>query len=277
MSTATPTGRTAAGTPDWKDTIGRVGLVGKGVLFTVIGLIAVQLAAGDPSSDTTTTGAIEWIAARPFGKFLLVALTVSLFALALWRLLDAAMGDPVEGTEASDRVKFGIKGLLYLSLAAGALSTTIANWNNTSSTGGQTGSGGGTDRQQATATVLEWPAGRWIVAIVGLGVIGYALYVFKTHTLDKKFVGRLTVGPDSGVAQLGRYGYAARSIVYVLIGYFLLQAGITYEAGKTEGLSGALKELAGKSWGQLLLWGVAFGLVAFGLYTLAEAKYRRAA
>ena len=86
----------APGHSDWKETLGRVGLVGKGVLYTVIGLLAVQLALGDASSDQGTTGAIQWIAEQPFGRFLLVALTVALFALAGWRLLDAMVGDPVD-------------------------------------------------------------------------------------------------------------------------------------------------------------------------------------
>jgi hypothetical protein len=282
MSTMTTTSRgSSPGRGDWKETLGRIGIAGKGVLFTVIGIMAIQLAAGDVSrANATNQGAIEWIASQPLGQFLLVALTVSLFALAAWRLLDAAVGDPVEGSEPSARAKYAVKGLLYLSLAAGALTTTIAAWNSSDGqAGGQGGgaqaSGGG--RQQATATVLEWPAGQWIVAAIGLGVIGYAFYVFKAQTMDEKFLERIAVAPDSWVAKLGRFGYAARSVVYVVIGYFLLQAGITYEAGQTKGLSGALQEISGKGWGQWVLWGVALGLFAYGLFTLAEAKYRRAA
>jgi hypothetical protein len=262
---------------DWKETLGRVGLVGKGVLYSVIGFLAIQLAAGDASTDTTHNGAIEWIAAQPLGKFLLVGLTVSLFALAAWRLLDAVVGDPVEGSEPSDRAKFAVKGLIYGALATGALTATVANWNGSSSgssTGGSSGSG---TNQQAAATVLEWPAGRWIVTAAGLAVIGYAIYIFKKHVVDEQFLERVSVTSDSWVAKLGRFGYAARSIVFVVIGYFLAQAGITYEPGKTRGLSGALQEISGEGWGQWLLWAVAAGLLAFGIFTIAESRYRRAA
>ena len=274
MSATNATRIDSPGRGDWKETIGRVGLVGKGVLYTVIGVLAIQLALGDASGDTTKNGAIEWIAAQPLGKFLLVALTISLFALAAWRLLDAAVGDPVEGSEASDRAKFAVKGVLYLSLAVGALSATIANWNGSGSSSGGSGSGG---QQQATATVLEWPAGRWIVAAAGLAVIAYALHVFKKHTIDEGFLQRVSVAADSAVARLGRLGYAARSVVFLVIGYFLVQAGLSYQPGKTKGLSGALQEISGKGWGQWLLLAVAVGLFAYGLFTLAESKYRRAA
>lgn len=271
MGTSAAAAAGAQATTDWKDTLGRVGLVGKGVLYSVIGLIAIQLAAGDPTTDTTTTGAVQWIASRPFGKFLLVALTVALFALAAWRLLDAALGDPVEGSDASNRAKYAGKGLVYLSLASGALSITIANWTGDGASGSDSSSS-----TQATGTILEWPAGRWIVALIGLAVIGYGLYVFKTEAVDEDFLGRMSVGADSVVAALGRYGYAARSVVFALIGSFLLHAGLTYQPTDA-GLSAALREIAGYPWGRWLLWAVAVGLLAHGLFTVTEAKYRRAA
>ena len=259
---------------DWKETLGRVGLAGKGVLFAVIGLLAIQLAMGD-ASDASQSGAIEWVGSQPFGKFLLVALTVALFSLAAWRLLDAVVGDPVEGSEATDRAKYAVKGVLYLALAVGALSATIANWNGSSSSS-QSG-GGSQGSQQATAIVLDWPAGRWIVVAIGLGVIGFALYQVKQQVVDEEFTQRLSVGEDHWIATLGRYGYLARSIIYVLVGWFFVQAGLTYDASEAQGLSAALQTLAGEGWGRLVLWGVAVGLLGFGLFTLAEAKYRRAA
>jgi hypothetical protein len=262
------------GRGDWKETLGRVGLVGKGVLYAVIGLLAIQLALGD-AADTSQSGAIEWIGSQPFGKFLLVALTVALFALAAWRFLDAVTGDPVEGSEAKDRVKYAVQGVVYLALAVVALSATIANWNG-SSTSSQSG-GDSQSQQQATAVVLDWPAGRWLVAAVGLAVIGFALHQVKEHVLDQAFAERLSVGEDHWITTFGRAGYLARSIIWVMVGWFFIQAGLTYDASEAEGLSAALQTLAGEGWGRFLLWLVAVGLLAFGLFTIAEAKYRRAA
>ena len=267
----TTTGNRATADRDWKETLGRVGLVGRGVMYSVIGLLAIQLALGNASEEASNSGAIEWIAQQPLGKFLLVALTISLFALAGWRLLDAAVGDPVEGSEPSDRAEFAIKGVVYSALAIGALSATISNWNGS---GGGSGGGGESENQQATATVLEWPAGQWIVTAVGLGILGYAIYMFKQHVMEEEFLQRLSTSPD-WVENLGRAGYAARSAIFLVIGYFLTQAGLTHEAGETKGLSGALQEISGQSWGQLLLLAGAGGLLAYGLFSLVEARYRR--
>lgn len=255
-----------------KETLGRVGLVGRGVLFGIIGLLAVQLAAGDANSDTTSAGAVEWLAGQPLGRFLLVALTVSLFSLAAWRTLDAAVGDPVEGHAGRDRVRFAVQALVYLALAVGALTATTANWSGRSSSG--TGAGA---EEQATATVLAWPGGQWIVVGVGLTLIGVAVYQFKTHVMDQEFTERLGTAAPSGLTALGRFGYAARSLVYVMVGSFLVQAGLSYEPDKADGLSGALQELSGQGWGQVLLWATAIGLLGFGVFTVAEAKYRPSA
>lgn len=267
--------KSSAKNSDWKETMGRVGLVGRGVLYSVIGLLAIQLALGNGGGEEASQeGAIQWVAQQPLGKFLLIALTISLFALAGWRLLDAVVGDPVEGSEGSDKAKFAVKGLLYLSLAVGALGTTIANWSGDGQA--SSGSGSGSSNQQTTATVLEWPGGQWIVTIAGLAIMGYAIYVFKKHTVDEEFLQRLSIGRDAEwVEKLGRFGYAARSVIFLVIGYFLTQAGLTYQPGETKGLSGALQEISGEGWGQWLLFAVAFGLLAFGLFSLAEAKYRR--
>jgi hypothetical protein len=258
---------------DWKETLGRVGLVGKGVVFAIVGILAIQLATGD-QENASQQGAIQWVAEQPFGKFLLVALTAALFALAAWRLLDAWMGDPVEGSEASDRVKYAVKGVLYLALAITSLSITISNW---SGSGDQAASQSGGGNQQATATVLEWPGGRFLVGALGLFVIGYALYQVKKHAVDAGFTERLDVGEGHWITKLGRFGYAARSVVYVMVGWFFLQAAITYNPEESKGLSGALQELAGGGFGQLVLWVVAVGLLAYGLFTVLESKHRVAA
>ncbi len=275
MTTITSAARaTSPGGGDWKESLGRLGLVGKGLLFVAVGILALQLAAGDAGADTSSAGAIEWIASQPLGKFLLVFLTVALFSLAAWRLLDAALGDPVEGSGAGDRLRFATKGLIYLSLAVASFSATVAHWSGSGGSASGSGSGG---QQKATATVLQWPGGRWIVAGVGVVVVAYAVYAFVRHAVEQRFLRRMAIGSNSWIATVGRVGYGARSLVYLLVGYFFVQAAISYQPNKAEGLSGALKELAGQSWGRGVLWGVSFGLLAYGVFTLAESRYRHAA
>src|SRR6188472_4061748 len=144
---------------DWKDTIGRLGLVGQGVVATIVGLLAIRIAWGAKDDAATSEGAVAWLADQPLGKFLLVALSVALFALALWRFLCAVMGDPVEGSEPKDRLKYAVLGVVYLLFAITTLGITIANWTGSGETAASNESGD-EGSQQAASTLFDWPAGR---------------------------------------------------------------------------------------------------------------------
>jgi hypothetical protein len=266
----------AAKARDWKEPLGRVGLFGQGVVATIVGFLAIRIASGDKDEAATSDGAVAWLAQQPFGKFLLVALTVSLFALAIWRFLGALMGDPVEGSEPKDRVKYAVLGFLYLSFAITTLGITIANWTGSGDADGS-GETGDEGSQQAASQLFDAPAGRWLVVILGLGLIGYAGYNFFKQVVRKTFTERLDAADDSWVVRLGLVGYTAQSLVYAIIGYFFVQAAIAFESRTAKGPSGALIELADTAWGKVLLWVIAIGLFAYGLFCMTEAKYRKAA
>jgi hypothetical protein len=265
--------RTSEATGQSREVLGRLGLIGKAVVYLLVGFLALHLAVGDMGTDASQRGAIEYVGHQPFGRFLLVALTAALFAMALWRLIEVFTGDPVEGSEPQDRAHFAVVGLIYLGFAISALSITLANWGQDTSSGGAQGGG----QQQATAQVLGWPGGRWLVGLGGAALVALAVYTFKKHAVDKEFTERISEPGDGVVARLGQAGYAARSVVYTVVGIFFIQAAITFDPDKAKGLSESLKSLADSAWGQVVLWAVALGLMAFGLFTLAEARYRRAA
>ena len=276
MVDAPATGKAVAShARDWKDPIGRVGLVGQGVVATIIGILAIRIAMGNKDDAATSEGAVAWLAHQPLGKFLLVALTVALFALALWRFLCAVMGDPVEGSEPKDRLKYAVLGVVYLLLAIATLGVTIANWTGSGDTASK--QSGDEGSQKAASTLFDWPAGRWLVGILGVAVIGYAGYNFYKQVINKKFAERLDPGEGSWVVRLGQMGYTAQSLVYAVVGYFFIQAAIAFKSTTAKGPSGALIELADTTWGKVLLWIIAIGLFAYGVFCIAEAKYRKAA
>jgi hypothetical protein len=199
-----------------------------------------------------------------------------LFALALWRLLCALMGDPVEGSEPKDRLKYAVLGVIYLLLAITTLGITIANWTGSEDAAGSQESGD-EGSQQAASTLFEWPAGRWLVGILGVAVIGYAGYNLHKQVIKKKFAERFDADEGSWVIRLGQIGYTAQSLVYAVIGYFFIQAAIAFKSSTAKGPSGALMELADTTWGKVMLWFIAIGLFAYGIFCIAEAKYRKAA
>jgi hypothetical protein len=277
MVDAPAAGRAVASTArDWKDPIGRVGLVGQGVVATIIGVIAIRIASGNKDDAATSAGAVAWLAHQPLGKFLLVALTVALFALALWRFLCAAMGDPVEGDKPKDRLKYAVLGAVYLLLAVSTLGVTIANWTYSGQSSSSENSGD-EGSQKAASTLFHWPGGRWLVGILGVAIIGYAGYNFYKQVINKKFADCLDADDDSWIVRFGRLGYTAQSLVYAVVGFFFVEAAISFRSTTAKGPSGALIELGDTAAGKVLLWVIAIGLFAYGIFCISEAKYRRAA
>ena len=261
---------------DWRSALARFGLAAKGVLYAALGLLAINVASGEAGSQTATRqGAIELVASQPFGQWLLGILTAGLFALAAWHIVQAIKGDPVEGSEASDRAKFAGKAIIYLGTATTALTLLMSRLGS----GSAGGNSGGGSEDQATATVMAWPGGPWIVGIGGVVIIAFAVYQFYKHTWRKQFMQRLGAMDHDvrrGVERAGQAGYAARAIVAAIAGGFLIVAAVQHDPQEAVGLSGALGSLSGETWGQVVLWTIAIGLVLYGAFAFAEAKYRRA-
>jgi hypothetical protein len=272
MTTTLHTGERLASS--WRDPLGRAGLVAQGVLYVLLGVLAIQFALGETSSDEVNqTGAFEQVGAQPFGRFLLVALTLGLAAMALWRLVQAAVGDPVEGDDASDRAEFSVKAVIYAALTATAAKVTVDNW----SGGTEDQASGDRQQQEAASTLFDLPAGRWLVGILGVALVAVAAVQAYRHVVNTTFMQRLDPPPHAAgaIEAFGRAGDGARSVVLAISGAFFVVAAVQHDPNESKGISGALAELAGQGWGRVLLWGTALGLFAFGVFCLAEARYRR--
>jgi len=249
--------------------LARAGLVARGVIYAIIGVLAIKLALGDGGKVTNQQGALETIAKQPFGKLLLILMAVGLAGYATWRLVRAAVG---HGPEASDDTKERLDGLFsgigYALLCVTAISILIG-----------AGSGGSGGPGKATGGVLDWPAGQLLVGIAGLIIIGVGLQQgykgIKKKFLEDSKTERMSEGVERSFTALGIFGHLARMVVFGLIGYFLVRAAIDYDADKAVGLDGALTRVAHASYGPLLLGIVAAGLIGFAAYSVVDARYRR--
>src|SRR5215207_3722185 len=250
--------------------LARAGLVARGVVYAIIGVLAIKLALGDGGGKANQQGALETIARQPFGKALLIVMAIGLAGYAIWRLLRAALG---HGPEASDDTKERIAGLAsgiaYTMLCITAVSILI----------GSGSSGGGGSPDKATGGVLDWPGGQILVAIAGLIMIGVGLEQgykgVKKKFLEKSKTEQMSESVEKAFTALGVFGHVARMVVFAMIGYFLVRAAIDYDPDKAVGLDGALSKLGQASYGPVLLGIVAAGLVGFAAYSIADARYRR--
>jgi len=248
--------------------LARAGLVARGVVYAVIGVLAIKLALGDGGETTNQNGALQTIVKQPFGKVLLVLVAIGLFGYALWRLVRAAIGHgPESSDDTKDRIAGVASGIAYGSLFVTSLSILF-------------GSGGGSGSpDKATGGVLDWPAGQVLVVIAGLIVIGVGIEQGVrgvTHKfLEKSKTEQMSERVRRGFTALGVFGHLARLVVFCLIGYFLIRAAIDYDPDKAVSLDGALAALGQASYGPVLLGIVAAGLIGFAAYSIADARYRR--
>jgi Domain of Unknown Function (DUF1206) len=250
------------------EALARAGLVARGVIYAIIGILAIKLALGDGGKTANQNGALDTIAKQPFGKVLLILMTIGLAGYAIWRLLRAAIG---HGPESSDDTKERIAGFAS-GLGYGALCITAVSI--------LVGSGGGSGSpDKATGGVLDWPLGQVIVVIAGLIIVGVGLeqgyHGITRKFLEKSKTEQMSESVERAFTTLGIVGHLARMVVFVLIGYFLIRAAIDYNPDKAVSLDGALAALGQSSYGPVLLGIVAAGLIGFAAYSIADARYRK--
>lgn len=261
---------TRAANNKWAERLTRVGLGARGVIYIVIAILAFRVAFGHSEDQASQNGALQEIASKPGGQVLVWIIAIGLIAYSLWRLLSAAFGarvDPV-ATDAKQRIKALAEGIGYGSIAVVAVKVAAGS--------GSSSSGGG---QQKTAMVLGWPGGQFIVGLVGVVAIGIGVFfvydgVKAEFTKELKTAG-LSPTARKAVVTLGRVGRIAQGAVFGIIGVLIITAAVQYDPDKAKGLDGALKTLVGEPYGPWLLSLIALGLLAYGLYGLAESKLRK--
>lgn len=263
-------GRRATQSPAF-EALARIGFVARGVIYATIGVLAIQVAIHSSNEKTNQRGAMQKIDNQPFGHWLLIAIAIGLGGYALWRFVQAAYGRGPEGggdSSASGRIVALASGLAYAGMCV--LAVTVLLGTSSKSSG---------NAHSSTAGALAWPGGQWIVGAVGVIFIGVAVYQ-GYKGISRKFLEEdktEKMGPTARrwITIIGVVGHLARMVAFGLIGIFVIKAAIDYAPKKAVGLDGALAKLAHQSYGTALLLVVAAGLVAFGIYSIADARYRR--
>jgi hypothetical protein len=277
VDTLTHKGRRAAH-GEGAEWLGRTGLVAQGVIYALVGVLALQVAIDgrDAAAQPDKEGALHLIAEQPFGTVLLGALALGFAAYALWRLAQAIGDREHKGSGAKGLAKrFGYLCLAvwYVALTALAVSTL-----RDSGGGGSSGGSGSQSERQTTAGVFDQPLGRELVYAAAGGFLiaaGWNVYRALSGKLEKHLrTHELGDGARKTVLSIGAVGHLARGAVFGLIGLFLGKAALEYDPSEARGLDGALYELARQPYGPALLAGVAVGLTAYALWCWAQARYR---
>jgi hypothetical protein len=252
--------------------LARLGYASKAFIYATVGLLAVASALREGGTVTDTRGALREILSHPLGNSVLVLLAVGLFGYSAWRVLDAFLDPDRRGTDAKGlaiRIGGACRGLAYGGLGLEAI--RLAR--------GLRGSGAGDAKiRMWTATVMEWPLGVWLVGIVGLATAGYGAFeiaaAIRGKADDKRDFGSLDSGTRRTLTRISRFGVAARALIIVALGIFLVRAALRHNPSEAEGVRGSILQIAGAG-GRWALGFVAAGLVAYAVDQALHARYRR--
>jgi len=257
----------------WFERLARLGYASKGLVYFIVGFLAAQAAFSMGGRTTDTSGALSEIVNQPFGKFLLFLVTIGIIGYALWRIVQTILdpehqGQKMDAKRIAQCIGYALSALAYAGLALTAVKLIM-------------GSGGGnSDRtEDLTAQILAQPFGQWLVGLAGSIVIGVGFSYF--YEAYKAQFGRhfkldgMSQTEQTWATRLGRFGIAARGVVFVIIGFFLIQAARLSDASQTKGLGDVLGILAQQPFSPVILGIVPLGLIAYGIYSVIEARYRQ--
>ena len=257
----------------WVEKGARLGHFTKGIIYGLMGMLALQSALGMGGRVGGGEEAARFVDEQPFGKVLLVLLGVGLSGYAVWRLIVGIKDTEQRGHTGGalvERTAAVISGVTNAALAVAIFQLAL----------GEASSAGGNPRSWV-AEVMEQPFGTLAVGITGIVIVGVGLYQFYlAHT--KKFLEPLQLGELSRheqewVTRLGQVGHGARGVVLPIIGIALVEAASGDDPAEAKGVREALYDIASSSSGQAQLGLVAAGFIAFGAFMMLSAKYRRCA
>jgi hypothetical protein len=256
----------------WVARVARVGLIAKAAVYLTLGMLAGMAALGWGGRTTDTRGAIE-VLGREGGTFLALAVGLGLLSYAGWRVVEAIADTDGEGT--------GWKGIGSRAAALGSAAGHVA----LAVTAFAVAAGMHARRSgsvpQWTAWALHAPVGAALVGAAGVVVLVVGVFqfrkAFRPDLFDKEHISVRRMGPGTRewVLRLGRLGLTARGVTCGIIGFFLVRAALHKDAGEARGVDGAFRFLRGLEHGDVYLAAVALGVVAYGIYTMLLARYRR--
>lgn len=260
----------ATRTASWIERLARVGYAAKALLYSMVGVLALQSALGQGGRTIGSRGALVTLVRQQFGAIILLVIAAGLFGYAVWQIIEALADPERRGTAPKAlalRASYAARGVIHTALGVQAARLAV---------------GSDHGRAQAvetwTARGLAIPLGPWIVVAAGVAVAFYGCYqLYRAWTA--KLARQLDLSSLAGDAsalltRICRFGIGARGVVFVICGVYLVRAGIAHRANTAADTGEALGAIERQPFGEWILAAVALGLIAYGAYEVVQARYR---
>ena len=248
----------------------RAGFLGYGLLHLALAWLSLRLAFGSPPHESDPSGAFRTVADQPFGRWLLAAIAVGLAAMALWQGFEAAAGHRNErrGERRRERIFSVGRAAIYAALALTAARIVLGAPASSAS-----------QQEQATGGLLDSTAGRWLVGVIGVGVVvvGVGMVVYGVRRdFDRRLrISNMRRRTRRAANILGCLGYVAKGAAFAVVGILIAAAAVTHDPSKSRGLDQALRTLAAQPFGVALLSLLAVGFAEFGFYCFIQSRHRK--
>jgi hypothetical protein len=261
----------SAANPRYVNPLARAGLIARGVMYVIIGWIAIQIAFGHSGHQADQSGATRLVASTPVGTAALWLLVAGFAGLTLWRLSEAVYGGPgPDGRKVSTRAAAAFRVAVYGFLAFSLLKFALG-----------LGAPPSSDKasRDLTSAAMSHPGGVAVVSLAGVALIAGGVFLayqaWQKEFLEDLRLAEMTPRTRRVVGVLGRVGGIARGTVFAAIGGFLFFAVVHSSPGQAKGIDATLRTLAATPVGPWLLAVVALGLVMFGAYSIADSRWRQ--
>ncbi|MEP7176740.1 MAG: DUF1206 domain-containing protein [Gemmatimonadales bacterium] len=256
----------------WIERLARAGYIAKGLVYLLIGTLALQAAAGAGGRTTGTSGVFQVLLRQPFGRWILWLVAGGLAGYATWRIVCALIDPESAGRSGWKRiaVRIGFAGSASIHAALAWQAVRLAS--------GQSGGSSEGKTQSHTAQLLDAPFGPWLVGLVALGVAGYGVAQivrgFRSDAIARMRLGELGADERRMALRAARAGLISRGVVFELIALFLARAAYQHDPSEAGGVGEALGALSRQPYAPVVLGTVALGLTIYGVYQLVLARYR---
>lgn len=248
--------------------IARIGYCTRGVVYIIVGWLAILAALGEGGKTTGSKGALRTVMSSPFGDTLIAIIALGLFSYAFWRVVQSLKDVDDHGTTLKGLTIRGgllVSAITHTLLGVYAVKMLVGS-------GGDSGSGS----SGMAAKLMQQPWGRWLVYGAALCIFGVAI-AHAVKALKEKYKKYFDMDHQlmEKVNPVIKFGLLARAVVFSIIAFFFAYAAWTYDPQKARGLDAVLEFLQSQVYGMILLGIIALGLFAFGIYSFLEGLYRR--